>query len=108
MNDGSLKTREVMRGVEVHRPFIDASEILPLFVTEDLRKWGGQIKFFNDVLIYNFLSATKFVNDLIKKEGYKFDIISAHDWLSAIAGIASKNRFTFCFSRTLHGMGQGA
>jgi len=26
MNDGSLKTREVMRGVEVHRPFIvDAS-----------------------------------------------------------------------------------
>jgi len=91
MNDGNLKTREVMRGVEVHRPFIvDASEILPLFVTEDLRKWGGQIKFFNDVLIYNFLSATKFVNDLIKKEGYKFDIISAHDWLSAIAGIASK------------------
>ena len=54
MNNGELKTREVIRGVDVNRPMlIDGSNILPLFITEDLRKWDTGLKFFNDVLIYN-------------------------------------------------------
>jgi len=92
MNDGTLKTREVLEGVDVNRPMlVDGSSILPqVLAKEDLRRSGTGIKFFNDMLMYNVLSATKFVNELIKKEGYTFDIICAYDWLSAIAGIMAK------------------
>jgi glycosyltransferase involved in cell wall biosynthesis len=92
LNPGDLKTREVLKGVEVHRPIIaDASNVFPMFVTEDLRKWGTSIRFFNDLFIYNILSAAKFVNGLIKKEGYKFDVVCVHDWLSSVSGIIVKN-----------------
>ena len=114
-NDGTLKTREILKGIDVNRPMIvDGSNILPLFLTEDLRRWGTGIKYFNDVLIYNILSAAKFVNELIKKEGYKFDIICAHDWLSAMAGITVKQEtglpFVFHIHSTEWGrsMGEGA
>jgi glycogen(starch) synthase len=92
LNNGKLKTREIMGGIEVHRPQIaDASNVFPMFVAEDLRKWGTNIRFFNDIFLYNILSSTKFINDLIKKEGYKFDITCVHDWLSGISGIITKN-----------------
>jgi len=92
MNPGNLKTREILRGVEVHRPMIaDASNVFPMFVIDDLKKWGTNIKFFNDIFIYNILSATKFINSVIKKEGYHFDVACVHDWLSSIAGIIIKN-----------------
>ena len=92
LNNNGLKTREIMRGVEVHRPLIaDASNVWPFFVADDLKKWGTNIKFFNDIFIYNILSATKFINGLIKKEGYKFDVVCCHDWLSSIAGLVIKN-----------------
>jgi len=92
LNPGDLKTREIVRGVEVHRPLVtDASNIFPMFVTDDLKRWGTNIRFFNDIFIYNVLSATKFVNGLIKSEGYKFDIVCAHDWLSSIAALTIKN-----------------
>jgi glycogen(starch) synthase len=92
LNDGGLKTREILRGVEVHRPLIaDASNIFPFFVVEDLKKWGTNIKLFNDIFIYNILSATKFLNGLIKKENYHFDVVCVHDWLSSVAGLVIKN-----------------
>jgi glycogen(starch) synthase len=92
LNDGSLKTREILRGVEVHRPLIaDASNIFPFFVVDDLKKWGTNIKLFNDIFIYNILSATKFLNGLIKKENYHFDVVCVHDWLSSVAGLVVKN-----------------
>ena len=92
LNPGNLKTREIIKGVEVHRPLIaDASNVFPLFVTEDLKKWGANIRLFNDIFIYNILSATKFINGLIRKEGYKFDVVAVHDWLSSVAGIIIKN-----------------
>jgi glycosyltransferase involved in cell wall biosynthesis len=91
LNNGSLKTREIMKGVEVHRPQIaDASSVWPFFVADDLKKWGTNIKFFNDIFIYNVLSATKFINGLIKKEKYNFDVVCCHDWLSSIAGLIIK------------------
>ena len=92
LNDGTLKTNEDYNGVNVQRPLIaDASNIFPMFVTEDLRKWGTNIRFFNDIFIYNVLSASKFINQLVKKENVKFDVVCVHDWLSGIAGIIVKN-----------------
>jgi glycosyltransferase involved in cell wall biosynthesis len=92
LNPGDLKTREVFKGVEIHRPMIaDASNVFPMFVTEDLKRWGTNIRFFSDLFIYNILSATKFINGLIKKEGYHFDIVCVHDWLSSISGVMVKN-----------------
>jgi len=92
LNPGDLKTQEIFKGVEIHRPLIaNASNVFPMFVTEDLRQWGTNIRFFNDLFIYNVLSATKFVNDLNRKQGHKFDVACVHDWLSTIAGIITKN-----------------
>ena len=92
LNKGDLKTREILKGVEVHRPLIaDASNVFPFFVVDDLKKWGTNIKLFNDIFIYNILSATKFLNGLIRKEKYNFDIVCVHDWLSSISGLVIKN-----------------
>jgi glycosyltransferase involved in cell wall biosynthesis len=62
-----------------------------MFVTDDLKKWGTNIRFFNDIFIYNVLSSTKFLNALIRKEDYHFDIVCVHDWLSCISGLIVKN-----------------
>ena len=92
LNPGNLRTREILRGVEVHRPLIaDASNVFPFFVVDDLKKWGTNIKLFNDIFIYNILSATKFINGLLKKERYNFDVVCVHDWLSSISGLVIKN-----------------
>jgi len=92
LNPGNLKTREIMKGVEVHRPLIaDASNVLPMFVIDDLKRWGTNIRMFNDIFIYNILSATKFINSMLKKEGCNYDVVCVHDWLSSIAGIMVKN-----------------
>jgi glycogen(starch) synthase len=92
LNPGNLKTREIMKGVEVHRPLIaDASNVFPMFVVDDLKKWGTNIRMFNDIFIYNILSGTKFINSMLKKEGCHYDVVCVHDWLSSIAGIIAKN-----------------
>ena len=90
MNDdkGSLPTRELLRGIEIHRPVhIDVSDSLPDVVAEDVRKWGRGIQFFSKILMYNYLSAAKMVNELVRDEDFKFDLVVGHDWLSIIAGI---------------------
>jgi len=95
LNNGDLKTREILKGVEVHRPLIaDASNVFPMFVIDDIKRWGTNIRFFNDIFMYNILSATKFFNGLIRKEGYKFDVVCVHDWLSSIAGLIVRNETT--------------
>jgi glycosyltransferase involved in cell wall biosynthesis len=92
LNPGNLKTREIVKGVEVHRPMIvNASNIFPMFVIDDLKKWGTNIRLFNDIFIYNILSAAKFINSMLKKEGCNYDVVCVHDWLSSIAGIIVKN-----------------
>ncbi|MEM3377933.1 MAG: glycosyltransferase family 4 protein [Candidatus Bathyarchaeia archaeon] len=93
LNPGNLRTREILKGVEVHRPLIaDASNVFPMFVIDDLKRWGTNIRLFNDIFIYNILSATKFIHQLIEKEHYKFDVVCVHDWLSSIAGLVIKNQ----------------
>jgi glycogen(starch) synthase len=93
MNDdkGDLPTRQLWRGIEIHRPLhIDVSDSLPDVVAEDVRRWGRGIQFFSKILVYNYLSASKIVNELVRKEGFKYDILIAHDWLSVIAGVTAK------------------
>jgi glycosyltransferase involved in cell wall biosynthesis len=93
MNDdeGSLPTRELLRGIEIHRPVhIDVSDSLPDVIAEDIKKWGRGIQFFSKILMYNYLSASKMVNELVRSEDFKFDLVVAHDWLSVIAGISIK------------------
>jgi glycosyltransferase involved in cell wall biosynthesis len=112
MNDdaGSLPTREIWRGIEIHRPLhIDISDSLPDVIAEDVRKWGmGKgLHFFSKILIYNYLSASKLVNELIKKENFKYDIVIAHDWLSAIAGITIKKEVNLPFAFHVHSTEKG-
>ncbi|MEM2912253.1 MAG: glycosyltransferase family 4 protein [Candidatus Bathyarchaeia archaeon] len=93
MNDdkGSLPTRELWRGIEIHRPLhIDVTDSLPDVVAEDVKKWGRGLHFFSKLLVYNYLSASKIINELVREEGFRYDVVIAHDWLSAIAGITVK------------------
>jgi len=93
MNDdaGTLPTREIWRGIEIHRPLhIDVSDSLPDVIAEDVRKWGRGLHLFGKLLVYNYLTASKLINELIKKEGMKYDMVVAHDWLSIMGGITVK------------------
>ena len=91
LNHGDLLTHELWRGVFIHRPqIVDLSGVFPLFVAEDLRRWGTNLKTFCDVFSYNHLSASKLVNELVRKEKEHYDIICIHDWLSAVAGLVIK------------------
>jgi glycogen(starch) synthase len=110
MNDdaGTLPTREIWRGIEIHRPLhIDVSDSLPDVIAEDIRKWGRGIHLFSKILIYNYLSASKLVNELIRKEGIKYDVVVAHDWLSAMGGITVKKEVGLPFAFHVHSTEKG-
>jgi len=110
MNDdaGSLPTREIWHGIEIHRPqHINISDSLPDVVAEDIKKWGRGIQFFSKILVYNYLSAAKLVNELIRKEGFKFDLVVAHDWLSAIGGMTVKAEAGLPFAFHVHSTEKG-
>jgi len=99
--DKLLTKEEVAKGIQVHRPMVaDASNIFPVFVDEELRRWGKGFKFFSDVLTYNVLSANKYVNEVCKD--LECDIIVSHDWLSAIAGSISKQNTSLPFVQHFH------
>lgn len=117
MNDdaGSLATREIWRGIEIHRPLhIDVSDSLPDVIAEDIRKWGRGIDLFGKLLVYNYLTASKLINELIRKEGMNYDVVVAHDWLSVIGGVTvkkeSKLPLAFHIHSTEHGrtLGNGS
>jgi len=110
MNDdtGSLPTRELWRGIEIHRPLhIDVSDSLPDVIAEDVRKWGRGIQLFSKILVYNYLTASKMVNELVRGEGFLFDIVIAHDWLSAMGGIAIKRELGLPFVFHVHSTEKG-
>lgn len=87
----AVPTVDNWRGVEVHRPrILDFTAMFSLLADYELRSWGKHIKFFADVLTYNILSATKLVNQLAGKDGRKFDLIGAHDWLGIFGAAGSK------------------
>ncbi|MCJ7430314.1 glycosyltransferase family 4 protein [Candidatus Bathyarchaeota archaeon] len=110
MNDDarSLPTREIWRGMEIHRPLhIDISDSLPDVVAGDIIKWGRGINLFSKILVYNYLSASKLVNELIRKENFKYDIVVAHDWLSAIGGMIVKREVDLPFAFHVHSTEKG-
>ena len=110
MNDdeATLPTREIWRGIEVHRPLhIDVSDTLPDVIAEDIRKWGRGIQLFGNLLVYNYLTASKLVNDLIRKEGTKYDLVVAHDWLSVMGGTTIKNEVGLPLVFHVHSTEQG-
>ncbi|NYZ79044.1 glycosyltransferase family 4 protein [Candidatus Micrarchaeota archaeon] len=111
MNDGEkLPRKEELNNITVHRPLLaDATPVLPTFVDDEIKRWGDGLKFFSDVLTYNFLSANKFANEVARKE--EFDIVVCHDWLSAIAGVIAKKNtgkpLVFHVHSTEHGRSGG-
>ncbi len=110
MNDdeGSMPTRELWRGMEIHRPLhIDISDSLPDVIAEDVKKWGRGIRLFSKILVYNYLSAAKLVNELVRLEDFDFDLVVAHDWLSAIAGTAVKKELGLPFVFHMHSSERG-
>jgi len=110
MNDdeGSLPTRGLLRGIEIHRPVhIDVSDSLPDVVAEDVKKWGRGIRFFSKILMYNYLSAAKMINELVRAEDFKFDLVVAHDWLSIIAGITIKKELGIPLAFHVHSNERG-
>jgi glycosyltransferase involved in cell wall biosynthesis len=110
MNDdaGSLPTREIWRGIEIHRPLhIDISDSLPDVIAEDIKKWGRGLHFFGKLMVYNYLSAAKLINELIKKEAMKYDVVIAHDWLSAMGGITVKRETGLPFAFHVHSTEKG-
>ncbi|MBS7632016.1 glycosyltransferase family 4 protein [Candidatus Bathyarchaeota archaeon] len=110
MNDdaGSLPTREIWRGIEIHRPqHIDISDSLPDVIAEDIKKWGRGIHLFAKIMTYNYLSASKLVNELIRKENIKYDLVVAHDWLSAMGGITVKKEIGLPFVFHVHSTEKG-
>jgi glycogen(starch) synthase len=90
-DEGTLPTREIWRGIEIHRPLhIDISDSLPDVIADDIKKWGRGLHLFGKLMVYNYLSAAKLINELIKREGMKYDVVIAHDWLSVMGGITVK------------------
>ncbi|MCL5877888.1 MAG: glycosyltransferase family 4 protein [Candidatus Bathyarchaeota archaeon] len=110
MNDdeGSMPTREIWRGIEIHRPLhIDISDSLPDVISEDIKKWGRGQQFFGKLMVYNYLSAAKLVNELIKQEAMKYDVVVAHDWLSAMGGVTVKRETNLPFAFHVHSTEKG-
>ncbi|MCL2359288.1 MAG: glycosyltransferase family 4 protein [Nitrososphaerota archaeon] len=110
MNDdaGSMPTREIWRGIEIHRPLhIDISDSLPDVISEDIKKWGRGQQLFGKLMVYNYLSAAKLINELIKHEGMKYDVVVAHDWLSAMGGTTVKRESGLPFAFHVHSTEKG-
>ncbi|MBI4361930.1 MAG: glycosyltransferase family 4 protein [Euryarchaeota archaeon] len=103
VNPGDLKTHEVMQGVDVHRPLpVNMMDVFPIVVAEDLRRWGKQLEFFSSLFAYNLLSASKLVRELVQKEGHQYDLVCAHDWLSAPAGMTVQRELKLPFVLHMH------
>jgi len=107
-NDGRLKTSEIYRGVDIHRPLIvNITDVLPSVVSEDIIRWGSGTKFFSEVMTSNILSASKLVNQLVRENQREYDLIIAHDWLSFMGGIISKRELQLPMVAHFHSTEKG-
>lgn len=111
MHTKDAPTRDIYIGVEVHRPIVEnmnISLLLPMFIPEEIQRWteSGK-KFFGDIFLYNILSASKLINDLVRTERRKVDLIVAHDWLGSIGGILASRGLNKPFIFHVHSTEQG-
>ncbi|MEM2875478.1 MAG: glycosyltransferase family 4 protein [Candidatus Bathyarchaeia archaeon] len=111
MHKNDFPTRDIYKGVEVHRPIvrnINLGLLLPMFIPEEVRAWSKEGRaFFGEVFLYNILSASKFVNDLVRSEKREVDIVVSHDWLSSIGGILASNGVGKPFVFHIHSVEEG-
>jgi glycogen(starch) synthase len=108
-NRGDDPLRDLWEGIEVYRPYLmNFTGVLPILVPPDIQKWSdrGQ-EFFQETLHYNFMAASVLVNQLVRMEGRSFDIVVAHDWLSAMAGIMAKRNLNLPFVFHFHSSERG-
>ncbi len=95
MNNGGLKTSEVLHGVSVHRPLgVDVSDLLNVIAEGELRSWGGQLRFFSSIMVNDILCCAKLANQLTRAEGIKFDMACVHDWMGAMAAPTLKGELS--------------
>ena len=89
--NNALDTYEKWNNIEVYRPkTLDLTETFRLFADYELKSWGDHFKFFADVVSYSTMSASQLVNQLVRKDGKKYDVVDAHDWLGIMGGIVAK------------------
>ena len=85
LGDGKLDRHQDMNGVEVFRmdpiPIRDGLEV---FLSAQTLSWGEGLRFFEDLLSLNQLSAASIM------ENGPFDLCVAHDWLGLLGGMAVK------------------
>ncbi|KYH41074.1 MAG: glycosyl transferase family 1 [Candidatus Bathyarchaeota archaeon B26-2] len=111
MHTKDAPTRDVYKGVEVHRPIVEdinISLLLPMFIPEEVRKWSkeGQ-RFFGDIFLYNVLSSSKLVNDLVRTEKRRVDLVVAHDWLGSVGGVLASGGLNKPMAFHVHSTEQG-
>ncbi len=91
MQTNKAPTRDVRNGVEIHRPIVEninISSLLPMFMPEEIRRWPvASRNYFGNIFLYNLLSASTLVNDLVRTEGREIDVVVSHDWLGSVGGI---------------------
>lgn len=108
LNEGSLPTRDVWSGVDVHRPLlVNIIEAFPQSTVEDIRKRYHNVGFLAHILCYNISSSLSLVNDLARKELRKFDIVVSHDWLSIIGGMITRRELDIPLVFHVHSTEQG-
>jgi glycogen(starch) synthase len=108
-NSGSDPTSDTWDGVDVHRPrLMHFSDIFSMINPDEIRTWdiNGQ-EFFSETILYNMLSASKLVNNLVFKDHQHFDLLVSHDWLAALAGIISKRNLIIPLVFHFHSTEQG-
>ncbi len=108
-NSGDDPPQGIWEGIEVYRPYLmNFTGVLPIVVPPDVRKWSprGQ-EFFQETLHYNFMAASTLVNQIVRVDGRSFDIVVAHDWLSAMAGIMAKRNLNLPFVFHFHASERG-
>jgi glycogen synthase len=83
--DGKLKRYQEMNGVEVFRMYpIPIRDGLDLFFSAHTLSWGEGLRFLEDLISLNQLSAASIM------ENGPFDLCVAHDWLGLLGAMAVK------------------
>jgi glycogen(starch) synthase len=85
LGDGKLKRYQEMKGVEVFRMFpAPIRDGLDIFLSNQTLSWGEGLRFLEDLMSLNQLSAASIM------ENGPFDLCVAHDWLGLLGGMAVK------------------
>ncbi len=108
-NVNGSPTRDLWKGIEVHRPLLmNLVDILPIAIPEDVKTWPKEAQeFFGETYLYNILSASKLINKLVRRENRRFDILVSHDWLAVLGGIISKRNLNLPLVFHFHSTEQG-